>query len=128
MNPSLTGILLFLAGPWIEEMICLWRNLTNYVNNTVANTSIPFGTRKKKILDFSHRSQMPLWWKACSIIGLDADIQHPVYRRFLLNKIYTWCPESGFGTVMMDKPMVENKYKNAIKYQNSMAVWTISVG
>lgn len=72
----------------------------------------------KLVLDFLNKSTFPIWWKDSARIKLDAEAHCPVHRKFLLDKIYPWDPLTGLGTVMMDKPLVENKYQNAKLFNN----------
>jgi hypothetical protein len=73
----------------------------------------------KLILDFLNKSTFPIWWEDANHVKLDATTHCSIHRQFLLNKIYPWDPVSGIGTVMMDKPLVENKYQNAKVFNNT---------
>jgi hypothetical protein len=72
----------------------------------------------KIILDFLNKNPMPIWWIGSMTVKLDADLSDPKYRSRLLDKIYLWDNITGIGCSMMDKPMPEQKYHNAILYDN----------
>lgn len=72
----------------------------------------------KIILDFLNKDKIPVWWKNTKIICLDADISAARYRQRLLEKLYLWDPSTLMGFSMMDKPMPEQKYHNAILFNN----------
>lgn len=72
----------------------------------------------KIILDFLNKGNVPVWWQKAKIVSLDAEITDIRYRQRLLEKLYHWDPITGIGSTMMDKPMPEQKYHNAIVYNN----------
>lgn len=72
----------------------------------------------KIILDFLHKSTIPLWWTQSKIVKLDADIADQTYKKRLLKKLYIWNRETCMGHTMMDKPMPEQRYQNAMFYKN----------
>ena len=73
----------------------------------------------KLVLDFLHKSKIPLWWRGSRVISLKGDLNDPLYQKFLLTKVLPWDPITGHGTILLDKPMPEQKYKNThLNYQN----------
>ncbi len=72
----------------------------------------------KLILDYVCKATLPVWWTTSTILKLDAPIDCDVYKRFLLGKIYPYNSKSKKGTVMLDKPLSDNKYQNAKLYNN----------
>jgi len=72
----------------------------------------------KLILDYLCKTTPPIWWAESTILKLDAPIDCPVYKNFLLSKIYPWDSDTKTGTIMLDKPLDDNKYQNARVYNN----------
>ncbi len=72
----------------------------------------------KLVLDFLNKQSVPKWWANAKKIKLDALSASPYHRQFLLGKIYPYDKSTGVGTVMMDKPLDENKYQNARVFKN----------
>jgi hypothetical protein len=72
----------------------------------------------KIVLDFLNKGKIPAWWERSKIVSLDADISDSEYRQRLLDKLYPWDPVTHMGLCMMDKPMPEQKYHNAILFDN----------
>jgi hypothetical protein len=72
----------------------------------------------KLILDYNCKTELPIWWRDSTILTLDAPIDCPIYQNFLLNKIYPYDEKSKMGTIMLDKPLDDNRYQNAKVYNN----------
>lgn len=72
----------------------------------------------KLLLDFNNKLYIPAWWHDSFVIKLDAHPDCIMHRKFLLQKLYPYDPNTKIGTVILDKGLQEQKQQNAKMFQN----------
>lgn len=98
-------------------------NLPDY--QTIMQSSAPewycdLWQSKKLLLDWLNKPQIPPWLQGSTLLKLDVRNRHDQrYFDVLKKKLFPYDKKTGFGTVMMDNPNLDNLNQNALKFSNN---------
>jgi hypothetical protein len=74
----------------------------------------------KIMLDYLHKSFLPIWYQGSRLLKLDAEWEDPCYREILLSKLYYWDSVSRKGISLLDHPDYQPSVNNVIKFNNQI--------